>query len=328
MKKHIVLLFSLFACVLPAFAQMLPDSTFQVVAYWELGDKQQYQVESTKYNIVGTDTTVVSKSAGIYEFEVVAADEEKGYRIKVTSLESMDSDPIKEALDTKWRERLGGEVYYFETDPFGTFLQALPIEGLEQQQEALAQDVADAVLEKNPVVDREQLLPLIRQLLSPETLLAVVASEFAPLFLYHGSRFELGEAYPIEDEVPSVLGSGTMKMTGSFWVDENLTDDYSIVLWMYKEADKEQLKTFLASVVGDVAKTLVPNPEVGDEARAAIDEVFQDAKMSVEDLLSEEVHLGTGWPISWAFTREIHIEAEGQRQDQLLESSFNIIIKE
>ena len=103
MKRLIPILAGLFAGIMPAFAQMLPDSTVQVVAYWELGDKQKYQVETAKYRIAQGDTTVVEKSAEIFEFEVVAADEEKGYRVKVTSLETQYSDPAMRPLKRRSR---------------------------------------------------------------------------------------------------------------------------------------------------------------------------------------------------------------------------------
>ena len=145
MNRPVSLLVGLFAGILPASAQMLPDSTVQVVAYWALGDKQIYQAESAKYKIEQGDTTVVEKSASILEFKVVSADEEKGYRLQVTTLESQYSDPTQEAIDEAMLKLLGSDSFYFETGPHGDFLRVLPIEGLEEQQEALVQAVWEAV---------------------------------------------------------------------------------------------------------------------------------------------------------------------------------------
>ena len=328
MKRLIPLLAGLFAGLMPAFAQMLPDSTVQVVAYWSLGDKQKYEVESAKYRIVQGDTTVLEKSAEILEFEVVADDEEKGYRLKVTTLESSYSDPTKEAIEEALRKQLGSVTYYFETGPHGEFLRVLPIEGLEGRQEALAQAVLEAVKEKNPAAAQLNLLPLIRQTLTPEAVVQTATGEISPLFMYHGNRFDLSEEFPIEDEIPAAIGSGTMKMTGSFWVDEDLTDEYSVVLRMFKEADQEQMRPLIEGILGNLIQSMAPSPEEGLEAQAAIDEAFRDAQMSVEDYLYEEIHLGTGWPIDWSFSRETLIESEGQSQAQLVESNIRIIVEE
>jgi len=51
MKRHFLILLSLFAGVIPAFSQIMPDNSVQVVAYWNLGDKYDYQIENTKYRI-------------------------------------------------------------------------------------------------------------------------------------------------------------------------------------------------------------------------------------------------------------------------------------
>ena len=328
MKRLIPLLAGLFAGILPAFAQMLPDSTVQVVAYWALGDKQKYQVESARYTISQGDTTVVEKSAEIFEFEVVAGDEEKGYRVKVTSLETQYTDPTKEAIDEVIQKQFGSNAYYFETGPHGEFLRVLPMEGLEEQQETLAQAVWEAVKEKRPEAAQLNMLPLIRQTLSPETFALAAAGEISPLFMYHGNRFDMDEEFPIEDEIPALIGGGTLKMTGNFWVDEDLTDDYSVVLRMYKEADQEQLKPLIESVLGSLIQSIAPSPDDSDEVQAAMKDAFRDARMSVEDFLYEEIHLGTGWPIDWSFSREIHIEAEGMEQSQLAESNIRIIVEE
>ena len=68
--------------------------------------------------------------------------------------------------------------------------------------------------------------------------------------------------------------------------------------------------------------------EDGDEAQAAIQDAFQGAWMNVTDSLYEEIHLGTGWPIDYTFTRETFIEVDGQQQRQLIETNIRIIIED
>lgn len=61
---------------------------------------------------------------------------------------------------------------------------------------------------------------------------------------------------------------------------------------------------------------------------AGILPAFQGARMTVEDSLYEEIHLGTGWPIDYTFTRETFIELDGQQQTQLVETNIRIIVEE
>lgn len=328
MRKYYLAFISLFAGFSSAFAQMMPDSTVQVVAYWNVGDKQHYQVDNVKYKIENGDTTVVEKSAEILEFEVVAADEEKGYRVKVTTMESQYSDRTQEILSEKWREKFGPSVQYFETGPDGEFLRVLPIEGLDEQLQSLTETVVDALMKNDPGIDRMQILPLLRQMLTPEAMMASAAGEISPLFMYHGVRLGLDEVYEIEDEIPMAIGNGTIKMKGRFGVDKEFTDDYSVVLHMVKSAEGEQLKPILQSIVGSVVQAMTSNPDEAGEASAAVEEVYRNASISMEDYVYEEVHLGSGWPIDWSFSRETQVEIDGQKQGQLIEKTVRIIIEE
>lgn len=50
MKRTVISLFAICASVF-AGAQMMPDSTVQIVAYWSKGDKISYDCASTQYVI-------------------------------------------------------------------------------------------------------------------------------------------------------------------------------------------------------------------------------------------------------------------------------------
>ena len=82
-----------------ANAQMMPDSTVQFVAYWNVGDKYQYNFESIDKEVdANGDTTIVKQSYEVIEFEVVAKTDES-YQIKMTTLEEENSDPQGKLID-------------------------------------------------------------------------------------------------------------------------------------------------------------------------------------------------------------------------------------
>ena len=329
MKKSILLIISLFAGIISTFAQMMPDSTVQVVAYWKVGDKVHYQSESRSYTVAEGDTTITKKSAGIFELEVVAADEEKGYRLKATSMDFQNSDPLVQTIDDKWRERFGASIF-FETDPYGTFERIVPFENLEEQTEALIQETTDALMKKVDALSQEQALALVRSMFNPETIINSYAAEYAPLFFYHGARLGLADEYPIEDEAPSLFGEGnSILLKGSFWVDEDLTDDFSVVIRMFKEADEEQLAPFIKAVVGQVTQpmieSMVENDENKVEIQQMLDELYDQAKMSMEDFMVEEIHLDSGWPIKYIFERKFYMSFEDMEQEQWTETRITLI---
>ena len=243
MKKILLLFVCLAANLLPGRAQMMPDSTVQVVAYWKLGDKQYYRYESTQFKIKQQDTVVAKRSAGIISMEVISADEEKGYRLKVSTLESQESDPIAEALNEQIAKNFGAEDCYIDTDPYGTIQQFSIPEGLGECQEDLIKMVSDALKQKYPDENPDIFLPFLRQMITPENLVAMATNLYSPLFMFHGARLALSEKYEFEDNVPSIFTDGTMKMSGYFWVNEEATDEESVLLQLTKTADKENVSS-------------------------------------------------------------------------------------
>ena len=48
----------------------------------------------------------------------------------------------------------------------------------------------------------------------------------------------------------------------------------------------------------------------------------------MEDYLTEEVHLDTGWPLEWYYTRKVLIEMQGQSQEQIIRKSVKLLFEE
>ena len=328
MKKHFLILLSLFAGVIPAFSQIMPDNSVQVVAYWNLGDKYDYQIENTKYRIERGDTTIIEMSAKLLEFEVVGADEEKGYRVKVTTLDSQYSNPTQAAISEKWTEYFGEDVQYFETNPLGYFLRVLPVEGLEKKTKALAKDITDVLIKNNPGVDRAPVQAVISQLLSPEAIQASTEAELRPLFFYHGARLDFDREYSFIEEVPSLWGNGHIKMNASFWADKEYTDEVSVVLHMQGKADDEQLKPLLISLLSSAVNAISPNERLNDEVAPAIQEAVDNAKLSMDDYQFEEVHLDSGWPLTWVLNRSMKFEIGDKEREEVLVKTIEMLPEE
>ena len=329
MKKTILLLLGLFGCLFTAFAQMLPDSTVQVVANWKVGDKLQYEYESLDYKINGADTTLTKSSYEVIELEVVEHNEDNGYRFKATYLVEDYSDSVVRILSNISDKYRGNSAYYFETNNLGAFSRALPVEGVGEIPEAMLQEVMDSLAKAKPetVIAREPIVALLRQIYTPEMMTQSVVTEFSPLFFFHGVKYELDREYSYEEETPALIGNQNIKMDATFWADGEDTDDYSALLCLYKEANEEQLKPFMISFLMQVIKPMFPD-ENSEEAKAALDEIFGQSKMEMKDIMWEEVHLPTGWPLNLVFTRTVHVKAAENESTLLQKKTFKAILED
>ena len=91
---------------------------------------------------------------------------------------------------------------------------------------------------------------------------------------------------------------------------------------MFKEAGQEQLKPLLGTILDTLVQSLASTPEDADEAQAAVNEALQTATMTVEDFLYEEIHLSSGWPLDWSFSREGNIRIDTHRDNKIMQHNI------
>lgn len=310
-----------------AYAQMMPDSTIQVCAYWNVGDKYHFQIEESKYKIDNqTDTSDVELSAEILTLEVIDATDST-YRVRVTSDDFQHSDYNRMAIHEEIMQQFGSMPYEFETDEFGTF-KRLIIKDEDLDNFYLALDVmVDRIAEERGLADegKPALKAMMKALLTRERLVAAYMEEITPLLWFHGLRLSQDAKVDYQTEVPSFFGDGsTITMNGQFWVDEELTDEYSAVLHNVTNADPNDMRKYMKSFMGTAADAL----GVGDDIEEAADDIFKDASIELIDDAYEEIHLDTGWPINYDYMRTIRVKMLDQELEQVQTRTVTIIIEE
>ena len=116
-----------------SFAQMMPDSTVQFVARWNVGDKYSYWCEEKKYEVYnGTDTVNVKKKSEIRIFEVIAKTDST-YQIRLTYKDSKSSDPNDQLADEIAKKVLGETQVLFSTGIYGNIISVDNLQELVQQ---------------------------------------------------------------------------------------------------------------------------------------------------------------------------------------------------
>ena len=310
-----------------AYAQMMPDSTIQVCAYWNVGDKYHFQIEESKYKIDNqTDTSDVELSAEILTLEVIDATDST-YRVRVTSDDFQHSDYNRMAIQEEILQQFGSMPYEFETDEFGTF-KRLIIKDEDLDNFYLALDVmVDRIAEERGLADegKPALKAMMKALLTRERLVAAYMEEITPLLWFHGLRLSQDAKVDYQTEVPSFFGDGsTITMNGQFWVDEELTDEYSAVLHNVTKADPDDMRKYVKAFVGTAANALGAE----DDVEEAADEIFKDASIELIDDAYEEIHLDTGWPINYDYVRTIRVKMQDQEQEQVQTRTVTIIIED
>ena len=328
MKRSILLLSSLFACVISASAQMMPDSTVQVIAYWEVGDKYHFQVEDTKYKISGTDTTDIQRSAHLLTLEVVDQTDST-YRVRMSTDDYQHSDYSRAAMTDDVLAQFGNAPVDFETDEYGTFQRVLiddsDWEGLFAVVDAIVEKVADS--QDLDADGRAALGKMMRALFTKDLILGQITQEITPLLDYHGLHLTPGEETEYEQEIPSVFGDdNVIRMNGRFWADKDLTDDYSVVIYDVSESNRDDMVGYVSTFVGNLLKSA--GMDSADETRETMASTMADSEILLRLVVFEEIHLDTGWPLDYELTKTVRVKSGEDEAQQVQTRTVTMIFED
>lgn len=335
MKKIFLSVISLAACFC-ASAQMMPDSTVQVVAYWAKGDKISYECKTTEYEIDEAGTkTVKSASSETRVFDVLDADE-NGYKLRLSYEDVFSPSKVPYLTDEQMKELNENMSLTFKTDEFGTDIEVIDDAEAFGSFEKMVDEICEGAWKENKALlkkatTKEQYFSSMKSMLcNKEYIHAALLADFSPMLMFHGARLDTSEVYTFPQSFLNLLNSGgSMEVETQFWVDEKLTDTTSVVLCSDAYIDSEKMAPVMkASLLNMMKSTLEGLGQEYNEAEclAAIEEQIESTKMETtfEEYTSEQIHLGTGWPICWYSTREVVMSTIQGEKKTVIEKSVEL----
>ena len=302
---------------LSAFAQMMPDSTFQVVAYWDQGDKISYECKVRNVRILpdGTENEQFSTS-DVRTFEVIDQTD-TSYTLRM-SYSDVSSTQLSEGLESDIFSALWckGKVDFL-TDQLGTMQRFLNWDQMLEEAAGNVPGVVDEISSsykkkdlKELGFDREQWIERFSAMFNGDVLYSAIEKDIVPFFYYHGIRLDPKQEYVIEKEYPEVIGSQSLNADMHFWVDEEKSDSVAVVIFSHAEADGESLIPTLRDAALSLLRARL-SPEEYEESAPVIMLQFDKSQMSIT--FSEDtgtlIDLGSGWPVQYFSEIRVTIKA-------------------
>ena len=327
------------ATLLPflASAQMMPDSTVQVCAYWHKGDQAVYECKSTTVNIDkdGTETTAKASSETRI-FDVI--DETDSSYILQTSYKDVFSSDMSLSVGADVLSKVAeGIVIQTQTNELGTVQDIVNLEELTDAIKRTIPVSVDAVLAKHDKktlkelgLNRQSLIDTYTDLLSrPETIVTACLDDVVPLLLYHGARLRLDQEYSVKQELNSPLPNTTGKLPIDmhFWVDEELSDSTHVLIRSYFQVDSDALMPFLRESMLVATKTFLPENDLLDDLEKEIDKGIAESHMqaTMEQFTATEIHLDSGWTTQWWSRRRTTITTDDGETQSVEEKEVTIV---
>ncbi len=254
-------------------AQVLNDSTVQVLAYWDMGDKYEFEHTEKNYKVEKGDTIFGDCITETFELAVIDSTE-TSYTLRYTMLthDAQIKDSIGQELSRKLHEVTQGIPIDILTDQYGTFQDIVNWDELQITLNK-AFDIAKGELRSYfqsiyPDSISRRLEPMIERTFEPfrnkQTLIGGM-KYITQLFYYHGISMNTGMTYSWDEQIQSMFDGSPVDVMHAFELDEIREDDASVVLYAKSVYDSDQLVksylNYLKNILGAEAPDIPQNPE-------------------------------------------------------------------
>ena len=217
--KRILLAICGMAATSVLHAQIMPDSTVQICAYWTPGDKYAYNATEEKLKIDEKgDTMLVYRRSERRTFEVLAQTQER-YQLRLSYSDYKSTDEQEQLIHDVIAAVTGAEIVEFTTSETGVLLGLTNLDALVEQAKAAVDPIVEATW-KNMAPEERRLLSkkdfrkyLAHTLGDPSVLINAANDDLGRMFFFHGARLDTTRVYEMDEMFASILG-GTDSLAG------------------------------------------------------------------------------------------------------------------
>lgn len=303
MKKTIILFWTLFIVVNLEAQINMNDSTAQVIAYWNLNDKQTYQVTTEKYKIVDADTTVTEYFK--YLVDITVKDSTSNSYTIDWFYHAYEINEENELLK-KLSNLVEDMTITVRTDETGVLEEVVNWKDIQafvfKATQMLREETKDI-----PNIDKV-ITQIENMYTSKESIEAAAIREIQLFHTFHGAKYKMNQEYNSALKIANLYDDEPFDADAIVWLDEINPDDNNFILRMNLAVNSEQLTKTTFNYLTDIAKKMnTPAPKW---------EEFPQLKN--ETFTASRIH-GSGWPIYCIETKEIFVEGQTNIEETIIE---------
>ena len=230
----------------------MKDSTAQVIGYWNIGDKESYNISLQKIKLRETDT--ISNELMTYKVDVTVIDSTANSYLLEWFYHNYKTNSTNEIVKkiTSLSEDL---KVIIETDEFGA------IKGVKNWEEVsayLKKSIGQIKTDFKDIPNMDELFQQIEGMYSSKVAIESAAIQDAQQFYtYHGGKYSLRENLEFSLQVPNMYNQNKpfdSKVT--LYLDELNPDDNNFIIRSSQEVDSDQLTNTTFEYLKKMAKTM------------------------------------------------------------------------
>lgn len=301
--KSLFFLASFILMTISVFGQInLPDSTVQVIGYWDKNEKQSYTVTTEKFKVKDADTT--SREAIKYDIDVTILDSAaksytmewfyKNYQVKSDNEFSRKAAAL--ANDMK---------VIIKTNELGVFSEVVNWKEIRDEtrktMKTLRKDFKH-VPAMDRIMDR-----LEASFSSKEAIEGMMVADIQQFLTFHGAKYQLGEVLEGKIKVPNILGAKDFDSAFNVYLDEINAEDNNYIMRASQAVDEEQLIQATLNYLASMSDKKGAGPKREDLK-----------ELKHETLTSSRIH-NSGWVIYSIQTKTVTSENNSQIEERIIE---------
>ena len=271
-------LFTLILTVITSttFGQIdMADSTAQVIAYWDLGEKQSYSVSLQKIKLRDADTT--SNSIMTYNVDITVIDSTESSYLTEWHYHNYKTNSTNE-IAKKAAVLAENLKVIIETNEYGAFKSV-------QNWEEVSEYMKKAI---QPLKDQFKIAPKIEQVFTQLEYMYTTkqgvesgAIQDAQQFLtFHGASYRLGEVLEFPMQIPNMYYPDNPLDTKIIvYLDELNPDDDNFIIRSSQEVDSEQLTNTTLKYLKSMSKSIEITEPTNKEVQKLSNVITTDSRI-------------------------------------------------
>ena len=329
MKKQLLLFLSLIVPTL-SFAQLMPDGSVQVVAYWDKGDEFSYKCIDRQERVDDTGKVSLIKSSSEDLIIKVSDQTDSTYTLLLDTKDGFYSDTRVQSYMELLNSLGESSPIQLTTTSMGTVVSYDNLDVLVKETRDMIPKLVDALFkqydkETRKQMDRKGMIEYFNNTIAtPEALTASINEEVEALFMFHGARMDTTSTYTLPTQF-SMAGTEPIDANMEFWVDSAETDSTFAVIRTHMHVEGEKFNAAVAKSAGSAASAIVKDESF--DLNTATESAFKDLdfKATLDDYSALVIHLPTGWPIRYNYERNVVATAKGSSTQENIYRSIEII---
>lgn len=292
--KRIIFLFLGVLVFLPSYAQInMQDSTVQVVAYWEKGEKMSYVLTKSKYKINSTDSVLTQQIR--YEVDVTVVDSTaKSYisewvihKPEVIVGQKETKNILSEVTSLKYR---------IKTNELGVFQELLNWKEIKKEKQNLITRLSKNYKD-NPII--ADLLKSMSKQISTKEGVMKMSEDIFHFYFFYGLVYKLGEQVESTSKVPFLFSDRALDSKCKLGVMEISPEDEYSILYYTEFVDPAQVREACNSMLNTLVKADV------DMFKSSDNEMYVSEDSYILTL-SSGIH-ESGWPLYWIYSKSLNV---------------------